>query len=90
MIFPRHETRDAPIVSGVAMARRSVLKTLATTTRDPREVRTKVIGRIRKVRWVASRIQRPRHVQYERVEGWQGRERSRLRVGSREIKWLAS
>ena len=48
VIFPRHEvTRDAPIVSGVAMARRSVLKTLVTATRDPREVRTKVNGRIR-------------------------------------------
>ena len=47
-IFPRHEaTRDAPIVSGVAIARRSVLKALATATRDPREVRTKVNGRIR-------------------------------------------
>ena len=48
VIFPRHEvTRDAPIVSGVAMARKSVLKTLVTATRDPREVRTKVNGRIR-------------------------------------------
>ena len=45
-IFPRHgATRDAPIVAGVAMVRRSVLKTLATAIRDPREVRTKVNGR---------------------------------------------
>ena len=47
MIFPRHATRDAPIVPGVAMARRSVLETLATTTRDPREVRVKAKGRSR-------------------------------------------
>ena len=47
-IFPRHgAARDAPIVAGVAMVRRSVLKTLVTSTRDPREVRTKVNGRIR-------------------------------------------
>ena len=31
------------------MARRSVFKTFATATRDPREVRTKVNGRIRQV-----------------------------------------
>ena len=35
------------IVSGVAIACRSVLKTLATAIRDPREVRTKVNGRSR-------------------------------------------
>ena len=29
------------------MARKNVLKTLVTATRDPREVRTKVNGRIR-------------------------------------------
>ena len=48
VILPRHEvTRDAPIASGVAIARRSALKTLATATRDTREVRTKVNGRNR-------------------------------------------
>ena len=31
----------------MALARKSVLKTLVTATRDPREVRTKVNGRIR-------------------------------------------
>ena len=47
-IFPRHEaTRDAPIVSRVAMVLRNAPKTLATAIRDPREVRTKVNGRIR-------------------------------------------
>ena len=47
VIFTRDEmTRDAPIVSGVAMARKSVLKTLVTATRDPREVRT-ANGRIK-------------------------------------------
>ena len=48
VIFPRHgATRDAPIVSGVAMVLRNAPKTLATAIRDPREVRTKVNGRSR-------------------------------------------
>ena len=48
VIFPRHEAAcDAPIVSGVAMVLRSVLKPLVTATRDPREVKVKVNGRIR-------------------------------------------